>query len=35
LDNTSRVIPTPFEQVDGLEELYRRHLARRVSPQPV
>jgi nitrogenase iron protein NifH len=34
LENTSRVIPTPFEQVDGLEALYRRHLAQQVSPQP-
>lgn len=26
LDNDTRVIPTPFEQVEGLEGLYRRHL---------
>jgi nitrogenase iron protein NifH len=34
LDNSSRVIPTPFEQVEELEVLYRRHLARQVSPKP-
>jgi nitrogenase iron protein NifH len=33
LSNTSRVIPTPFEQVNELEGLYRRHLGRRDSPQ--
>lgn len=27
LDNTSRVIPTPIEQVDELEALYRQHLS--------
>jgi nitrogenase iron protein NifH len=26
LDNTARVIPTPFEQVEELEALYRQHL---------
>jgi nitrogenase iron protein NifH len=30
LDNDSRVIPTPFEKVEALETLYRRHIA----PQP-
>jgi len=35
LDNTSRVIPTPFEQVEELETLYRRHLGRQASPQPI
>ena len=34
LDNTSRVIPTPIEQVEELEVLYRRHLGQRVGPQP-
>jgi nitrogenase iron protein NifH len=28
LDNTTRVIPTPFEQVEELEALYRQHLGR-------
>jgi nitrogenase iron protein NifH len=27
LENTSRVIPTPFERVEELEALYRRHVA--------
>ena len=31
LDNTSRVIPTPIEQVEELETLYRRHLGRHVG----
>ena len=31
LDNTSRVIPTPIEQVEELEALYRRHLGRHVG----
>jgi nitrogenase iron protein NifH len=35
LENTSRVIPTPFEQVDELETLYRRHLLEHTSRQPV
>jgi nitrogenase iron protein NifH len=35
LDNASRVNPTPFEQVEELEALYRRHLGRRAKPQPV
>jgi nitrogenase iron protein NifH len=26
LDNTSRVIPTPIEEIEALEALYRRHL---------
>jgi nitrogenase iron protein NifH len=34
LDSTSRVIPTPFERVEDLESLYRRHLAQQPSPQP-
>jgi nitrogenase iron protein NifH len=29
LANTSRVIPTPFERVEDLEQLYRQHLASR------
>jgi len=33
LENTSRVIPTPFEQVEELEKLYRRHLLEHASPQ--
>jgi nitrogenase iron protein NifH len=35
LENTSRVIPTPFEQVDELEALYRRHVRQQVNAQPV
>jgi nitrogenase iron protein NifH len=35
LENTSRVIPTPFEQVDELEAVYRRHVGQQVSAQPV
>jgi len=34
LENTSRVIPTPFEQVDELEALYRRHVGQQVNAQP-
>jgi nitrogenase iron protein NifH len=33
LENTSRVIPTPFDQVDELETLYRRHLLEHATPQ--
>jgi nitrogenase iron protein NifH len=33
LESTSRVIPTPFEQVDELETLYRRHLLEHARPQ--
>ena len=33
LDNTSRVIPTPIEQVEDLEALYRRHLGQRARLQ--
>jgi nitrogenase iron protein NifH len=33
LDNSSRVIPTPFEQVGELEALYRRHLGGQVRPE--
>ena len=33
LENTSRMIPTPFEQVEELETLYRRHLLEHASPQ--
>ena len=32
LDSASRVIPTPFEQVEELEALYRRHLERQANP---
>jgi nitrogenase iron protein NifH len=35
LENRSRVIPTPFEQVDELEALYRRHVRQQVNAQPV
>jgi len=35
LDNTMRVIPTPFERVEALESLYRRHLDQRPRPRPV
>lgn len=35
LENTSRVIPTPFEQMDELEALYRRHVRQQVDAQPV
>jgi len=34
LDNTSRVIPTPIEDMAELEALYRRHLDRRAEVQP-
>jgi nitrogenase iron protein NifH len=34
LDNTSRVIPTPLEEVEALEALYRRHLGQRAGPEP-
>ena len=33
LNNQSRVIPTPFEDVAELEELYRCHLTRHAVPQ--
>jgi nitrogenase iron protein NifH len=33
LDNTSRVIPAPIEEVEELEALYRQHLERRVRAQ--
>jgi nitrogenase iron protein NifH len=35
LENMSRVIPTPFEQVDALEAVYRRHVGQRAAAQPV
>ncbi len=35
LDNTSRVIPTPIEDMAELEALYRRHLDRRAESQPI
>jgi nitrogenase iron protein NifH len=35
LDNTSRVIPTPFERVEDLESLYRRHLTQQSAPRIV
>jgi len=35
LENRSRVIPTPFEQVDDLEAVYRRHVGQQLSAQPV
>jgi nitrogenase iron protein NifH len=35
LENRSRVIPTPFEQVDELEAVYRRHVGQLASAQPV
>jgi nitrogenase iron protein NifH len=31
LDNTSRVIPTPLEEVEALEALYRRHLGQQAA----
>jgi nitrogenase subunit NifH len=31
LENASRVIPTPFEEVEALEALYRRHLGPRTT----
>ncbi|HUT19162.1 MAG TPA: nitrogenase iron protein NifH [Anaerolineae bacterium] len=33
LDNTSRVIPTPLEEVEALEALYRRHLGQQAAPK--
>jgi nitrogenase iron protein NifH len=33
LENSSRVIPTPFEEVVELETMYRRHLGRSGRPQ--
>jgi nitrogenase iron protein NifH len=33
LDNATRVIPTPIEQVEELEALYRRHLGQPIPPQ--
>jgi nitrogenase iron protein NifH len=35
LDNTDRVIPTPFEEVEELEALYRQHLVEHADPQPI
>ena len=35
LDNTGRVIPTPFEEVEELEALYRRHLIEQAAPQSI
>jgi nitrogenase iron protein NifH len=32
LANSSRVIPTPLERVEDLEQLYRRHLERKADP---
>jgi nitrogenase iron protein NifH len=33
LDNASRVIPTPLEEVEALEALYRRHLGQQAAPE--
>jgi nitrogenase iron protein NifH len=33
LDNTSRVIPTPLEEVEALEALYRRYLGQQAAPK--
>jgi nitrogenase subunit NifH len=35
LDNDSRVIPTPIEEVSELEAMYRRHLSHQGKLQPV
>jgi nitrogenase iron protein NifH len=35
IDNHDRVIPTPLEQVEELEALYRRHMPQPANAQPV
>jgi nitrogenase iron protein NifH len=35
IENDDRVIPTPLEEVEELEALYRRHMPQPASPQPV